>query len=106
MDEMNDQDRQRIDNLEQKIDSFIASLDIHFKRWDAIYWAIKGNEFDAESGLSKQMGDLRKKIIDLELRVEKNEQSNFRILAFSSVIAVVISTLFSAGKLFFSLWAR
>src|SRR5690606_13202484 len=113
MDEMNDQERQRIDTLERNIDTFIAShqaftssLDAHFKRRHDIYYAIKGNEFDAQSGLARQIGTIRTQMTELELRVEKNEQSNYRILAFSSAIAVVISVLFNVGKLLITVWTK
>jgi hypothetical protein len=113
MSDLNDRDRQRLDNLEHKLDDYMRSntafmkgLDEKFDRWDALYYAFVGNKFDNKAGIMNRIVDLESDYKAIDTRVDKVEGNQTKIFAYSAAIAVLLSTLFNFGKFLIGVWTK
>lgn len=96
---MNDHDRSRITVLEQKIDRLLN--------------AVIGDDEAGSIGLVVRISRLEDKMSKnweryeaMEERIEKVEQGQARIFAYSAAIAFIVGTLWQAGKLLFDIWTK
>ena len=90
---MNDNDKDRIDHLDRKIDVFMESLTERFRRWDELYTAVTGNAIDEKSGILRRIIQLEVGEKSMQKRIEKLEETNKRVFAYATAISFFVSSI-------------
>jgi hypothetical protein len=113
MSEMDDTDRAQIRDLQNSFAQYkietteaLRQLQMSFAQMQGtlqrIATTISGDPENDIDGIVVKV----RKLDDHEGRIKKLESDHVRIMAYSAAIAVILSTLFSAGKLAFELMSR
>jgi hypothetical protein len=96
--DMTNQDRNRLDSLEKKVDDhirdnrgFMESLNEKFDRWDDLYYAFTGNKLDNKAGMINRINTIETKLLDLEGRILKLESAHTKIITYAIGTSFAVS---------------
>ena len=118
---MNEQDRNQLQVLQNSFNAFKGEMTESLRQINAsvarIANTISGDPENDIDGIVVKVRKLSEEIeavrtrekeyhTDHEVRIEKLEQGQTKIFAYSAAIAVMIGTLWQAGKLLFDIWTR
>ena len=119
--DMNEQDRNQLQVLQNSFNAFKGEMTESLRQINAsvarIANTISGDPENDIDGIVVKVRKLAEDIeavrerekgyhADHEARIEKLEQGQTKIFAYSAAIAVMIGTLWQAGKLLFDIWTR